>query len=227
MRTRTASVTPAKPPKLVSEKKARQQQIERSPQASEDGLGSLGSRTGGESVKHGIPNRLHEQINSIHISPGKLVGRKIEASKNWIRNVFKGKTERKKKARAPGRPLSRVHLQDEAQVGVAKRVSLMPLKAPQPSRPSFFVERGPPTRRAPSPPRCEQPRPSLQLASVHANAPPPPSSCQAIEQPSRPRRSPSRLQNPPRAHKNGHSGAIERGRSSSRRTTRAMMEGYD
>ncbi|CAO1600545.1 hypothetical protein XANCAGTX0491_004228 [Xanthoria calcicola] len=227
VRTRRASVTPAKPPKLVSKKKARQQQIERSPQASEDGLEPLGSRTGGESVKHGIPNRLHEQINSIHISPGKLVGRKIEASKNWIRNVFKGKTERKKKARAPGRPASRVHLQDEAQVGVAKRVSLMPLKAPQPSRPSFFVERGPPTRRAPSPPRCEQPRPSLQSASVHANARPPPSSCQAIDQRSRPQRSPPRLQGPPQVHKNGHSGAIERGRSSSRRTTRAMMEGYD
>ncbi|KAI4226485.1 MAG: hypothetical protein L6R36_003140 [Xanthoria steineri] len=227
VRTRRASVSPAKPPMLVSKKTARQQQLERSPQASEDGLGPIGSQTGGESVKHGIPNRLHEQISSIHISPGKLVGRKIEASKNWIRNVFKGKTERKKKARAPGRPARRIHLQDEAQVGVAKRVSLMSLKAPQPSRPSFFVERGPPTRRAPSPPHFEQPRPSLQSASVHAHAPPPPPSCQAIDQPSRPQRSPPRLQNPPQVHKNGHSGTSERGRSSSRRTTRAMMEGYD
>lgn len=224
MRTRTASVTQAKPPKLVSKKKTRQLQFGRSLQPGEDGLGPSGARTGDEHRNHGVPNELHEHMDSIHIGPVKLVGKKIEASKNWIKNVFKGKTERKKKARTPGRPASRAHLHDEAQVGVAKRVSVMPVKAPQPRQPSFFVERAPPTRRPPSPSHSE---PSLQSAGVGANPQPPPSSFQAITQPSRPQRSPPRLQGPRQVDRSGHSRANDRGRSSARRTTRAMMEGYD
>lgn len=172
-------------------------------------------------------DELHEQMDSIHIGPVKPVGKKIEASKNWIKNVFKGKTERKKKARAPGRPASRAHLHDEAQVGVAKRVSVMPVKAPLPSQQSFFVERAPRDRRPTSPPHSEPPRPSLQSVGVGATPQPPLSSFQAIKQPSHPQRSPPRLQGPRQVDKNGHSRATDRERSSTRRTTRAMMEGYD
>ncbi|KAL8669069.1 MAG: hypothetical protein Q9168_006329, partial [Polycauliona sp. 1 TL-2023] len=167
VRTRTASVAQPKPKKLVSRKKSRPMHVGGSPPPGENGVGPGHRRNGLEDNKLESPEGLHEQMDGIRIGPGpvKLVGQKIEASKNWIKNVFKGKTERKKKARVSGRPLSRAHVRDEAQVGIAKRVSVMPVKAPQPSRPSFFVERPPPVRRPSSSRRSEQPRPSLQSAA--------------------------------------------------------------
>ncbi|KAL9026980.1 MAG: hypothetical protein Q9180_007396, partial [Flavoplaca navasiana] len=194
VRARTKSVTQAKPHKLISRKSTRPLHIEREPPPSTIVKGPDEVRNGVEDRKPGHHGELHEQMDSFHIGPVKLVGQKIAASKAWIKNVFKGKTERKKKARTPGRPASMVHLHDKAHLGVAKRVSVMPVKAPQPSRPSFFVERAPPGRRPPSPPHSEQPRPSLQTASVDASPQPPPPDLQSASQPSRPQRPPPRLQ---------------------------------
>ncbi|KAL8647976.1 MAG: hypothetical protein Q9226_006207 [Calogaya cf. arnoldii] len=226
VRARAASAPQAKPSKLVS-KKTRPLHVARSPQPSEDRRGRNGTRKGDEDKRNGTPTELGEHTDSIHIGPMKVVGRKIEASKNWIKNVFRSKTERKKKARTPGRPASRAYLHDEAQVGVAKRVSLMPFKAPQPRLPSFSLE-WPPDRRPPSPPHSERSCPGLQSASAHVNGQPPPPSFQATDQLLRPQRSPPRLQDRRQVDSNGQPKATDRGRSTStRRTTRAMMEGYD
>ena len=227
VRARTKSVTQAKPNKLVSRKSTRPLHIGREHPPSTNGVGPDEVGNGAEDTKPGHHGELQEQMDGFHIGPVKLVGQKIAASKAWIRNVLKGKTERKKKARTPGRPASRVHPHDEAHLGVAKRVSVMPVKAPQPSRPSFFVERGPPDRRPPNPPISEQPRPSLQTASADASPQPPPEDLQSVIQPSRPQRSLPRLQGRREVDQNGQPRANGRGRSSTRRTTRAMMEGYD
>ncbi|KAL8846373.1 MAG: hypothetical protein Q9221_008534 [Calogaya cf. arnoldii] len=227
VRARAASAPQAKPSKLVSKKKTRPLHSARSPQPSEDGRGLNGGRIKDEDKRNGTPTELHEHMDSIHIGPVKLVGRKIEASKNWIKNIFKSKTERKKKARTAGRPVSRAYLHDEAQVGVAKRVSVMPCKAPQPRLPSFSLER-PPDGRPTSPPHSERSCPSLQAASAHVNGQSPAPSSQATDQLLRPQRSPPRLQGRREADINGQPKATDRGRSTStRRTTRAMMEGYD
>ncbi|KAL8978764.1 MAG: hypothetical protein Q9205_005735 [Flavoplaca limonia] len=227
VRARTKSVTQAKPHKLISRKSTRPLHVGREPPPSTNGVGPDEVGNGAEDRKPGHHGELHEQMDGFHIGPVKLVGRKIANSKAWIRNVFKGKTERKKKARTPGRPASRVHPHDEAHLGVAKRVSVMPVKAPQPSQPSFFVEGAPPERRPPNPPISEQPRPSLQTASADASPQPPPEDLQPVIQPSRPQRSPPRLQGRREVDQSGQPRANGRGRSSTRRTTRAMMEGYD
>ncbi|KAL8879136.1 MAG: hypothetical protein Q9198_003196 [Flavoplaca austrocitrina] len=227
VRARTKSVTRAKPHKLTSRKSTRPLHVGQESPRSTNGVGPDEVRNGVGDRKPGNPDELHEQMDSMHIDPVKLVGKKIAASKAWIRNVFKGKTERKKKARTPGRPASMVHLHDKAHLGVAKRVSVMPVKAPQPNRPSFFVERAPPDRRPPNPPISEQPRPSLQTASADASPQPPPEDLKSVIQPSRLQRSPPRLQGRCEVDQSGQPRANGRGGSSTRRTTRAMMEGYD
>ncbi|KAL8799868.1 MAG: hypothetical protein Q9182_005575 [Xanthomendoza sp. 2 TL-2023] len=65
-----------------------------------------------------LPNNLPERFDSVCISPMKRMSKKIEATKQWIRKACKSKTERKKKARTTGRPLSRANLYDEAQAPV-------------------------------------------------------------------------------------------------------------
>lgn len=227
VRARTKSDTQGKTHKLISRKSTRPLHIGRESPRSTNGVGPDEVRNGVEDRNHGNPGELHEQMDSMHIGPVKLVGKKVAASKAWIRNVFKGKTARKKKARTAGRPASKVHLHDEAHLGVAKRVSVMPVKAPQPSRPSFFVERAPPDQRPPCPPISEQPRPSLQSARVDASPQLPPPDLQSVTQPSRPQRSPPRLQGRREVDQTGQPRANGCGRSSTRRTTRAMMEGYD
>ncbi|KAL8879854.1 MAG: hypothetical protein Q9192_008147, partial [Flavoplaca navasiana] len=213
VRARTKSVTQAKSHKLISRKSTRPLHIGREPPQSTNGVGPDEVGNGAEDKKPGHHGELHEQMDGFDIGPVKLMGQKIAASKAWIRNVFKGKTERKKKARTSGRPASRAHPHDEAHLGVAKRVSVMPVKAPQPTRPSFFVERALPDRRPPNPPISEQPRPSLQTASVDASPQPPPKDLQSVIQPSRPQRSPPRLQGRREVDQSGQPRANGRGRN--------------
>ena len=207
MRASTPTTAPARSPRPAGKKRMHPLHVGRVPQPDEDHSVFGEAQAEIEGRKPSTPDELHEQMSAVQISPGKRMGRKIEASKDWIKKIFNGKTERKKKARAPGRPLSRAHLYEEAQVGTARRVSIMPIKVPHPSQSSSYIEQPPTSLQAPGLVHLQQPCPSLQ---------PPPS--------------PLYLQRPaPALHRlvDNQPTSAARERSSTRRTTRAMMEGYD
>ncbi|KAL8775517.1 MAG: hypothetical protein Q9209_000013 [Squamulea sp. 1 TL-2023] len=222
----TPVAAPARSPRPAGRKRLRPLHIGRIP--SPDGAGSVSDKVqaGLKDTESDTPKELLEHVDNVQISSVTRVGKKIEASRNWIKNVFKSKTERKRKGRTPGRPLSRAHLHDEAQVGTATRVSMLPVKAPQPSQSSTLVEQLPPNRRPPSPPYPERPLPSLQPPTGPSHLQRPPPSLQPSNQSSPSRRSSPNSQNAGPVV-DARTRPAERGRSSTRRTTRAMMEGYD
>ncbi|KAL8704307.1 MAG: hypothetical protein Q9201_002529 [Fulgogasparrea decipioides] len=78
--------------------------------------------------------QLEERMGNVHISPMKRVTRKLEASKTWIKDVFKNKPEKQAKSQVPPLPASRARHHDEARFGTAKRVSMTPVKAPHPTQ---------------------------------------------------------------------------------------------
>ncbi|KAL8784015.1 MAG: hypothetical protein Q9213_004203 [Squamulea squamosa] len=224
----TPVAAPARSLRTAGKKRLRPLHIRRVPPP--DGAGSASDKVqpAFKDTQSDTPEELLERDN-VHTSSGTRVGKKIEASTNWIKNVFKSKTERKKKARTPGRPLSRAHLHEEAQVGTATRVSMLPVKAPQPRQPSPLVEQLRPNQRPPSPPSPpypERPLPSLQSSSGPSYLQRPPPSLQASNQSSPSRRSSPNSQNAGSVI-DARARPAERGRSSTRKTTRAMMEGYD
>ncbi|KAL8813291.1 MAG: hypothetical protein Q9223_003154 [Gallowayella weberi] len=145
-----------------------------------------------------LPSGLPERTDSVCIGPMKRMSKKIEATKQWIKNACKNKTERKKKARTPGRPLSRVNLYEEAQVCTATTVSMTPVQARGPSQP---------------PSSLQQPPRTLQLS----------------DQPSYLRQIPPALKPPNKFNDSQPRASVDRqeGGPGHRRTTRAMMEGYD
>ncbi|KAL8925735.1 MAG: hypothetical protein Q9172_002076 [Xanthocarpia lactea] len=121
VRARTPTSASARSPRPAGKKRMRPLHVGRIPRPNVDDS-VFGEAQGEiEGRKSSTPDDLHEQISAVHISSAKRMGGKIQASKDWIKKIFKGKTERKKKARTPGRPASRVHLYEEAQVGTARR----------------------------------------------------------------------------------------------------------
>ncbi|KAL8910704.1 MAG: hypothetical protein Q9171_004039 [Xanthocarpia ochracea] len=123
VRATTPTTAPARPPRPAGKKRMRPLHVGRisRPNVDDSVFGEAQAEIEGR--KPSTPDDLHEQMSAVHINPGKRLGRKIEASKDWIKKIFKGKTERKKKARNPGRPASRAHLYEEAQVGTARRTT--------------------------------------------------------------------------------------------------------
>ncbi|KAL8738183.1 MAG: hypothetical protein Q9181_000996 [Wetmoreana brouardii] len=92
------------------------------------------AREGSEGGEGDWTGELEERMGNIHISPMKRVTRKLGASKTWIKDVFKNKTEKQAKSQVPPPPASRARHHDEARFGTAKRVSMTPVKAPHPTQ---------------------------------------------------------------------------------------------
>ncbi|KAL8734386.1 MAG: hypothetical protein Q9166_001584 [cf. Caloplaca sp. 2 TL-2023] len=213
----TPIASPAKLPVPAASNGTRSLHNEKASPLNDSGLSQGNVQTDGEGEKEDLPNEVQQQMSNVHVGPMKRVGKKIEASKNWIKNVLKSKTERKKKARIPGRPASRAHLYDEAQTGTATRISMTTIKAPRPSQPPLYLQRPPPILQQLSQPLCPPP------------PPPPPSPPPTLQKPSEPlylQRPPPTLQ-PPNQLVDNQSAAVSREGHGKRRTTRAMMENYD
>lgn len=199
VRSGISNSSPATSARTATSSEAYPQRVE--PGSSTDTTGLLHGNVykGDQGSKLNLFNELPEHMNEIHIGPVKKVGQKIEASKQWIKKVFNSKSERKKKARTPGRRASRANLFEEAQVCTATTVRMTPVRAPRPEQALSSHERPPAKLQKPvEQSYLQRTPPRLQASSRLVDVQP-------------------------------RSSAVREGESQGnyRRTTRAAMEGYE